>query len=599
VPLAGSRSRPPEGRGVVGQHNVNRWTLVLATAALAAGVAVAWTMLTNEVRRWSGLDVTRILVIGWSFVAAGLVAWRLRPENSTGPAMVVTGFLRFGAALEAAQQPVLFAVGHALEVTYLAGVVYVVLAFPSGRLGSRLDRWLFALTILAVGPLDVGRLVFGAHDPHACVGCPTRILIEAVDSPGIAHSLELALFAVGAIVAASCVAVLLQRWRGASPRLRFAIAPVLWAGAAAFIAVILMVTNHYLDEPAAGAPHILLDIVIASFAFALLLGIGRTQLARSAVADLVIELGNTSGPGELRSALSRALRDPSLDIAYWLPDAERYVDAEGHPMELPEEADRRSVTFVRRDDRTIAALVHDPALDEDPALVDSAGAAAGLALENERLQAELRARLEELTASRTRIVEAAQAERRRIERDLHDGTQQRLVSVAMTLGLADARLLADPESAQTVLRDARARLSEALEGLRQLSHGIHPGILTERGLGPALDELAASSHLSIELTTSLRERLPERAEIAAYFFVSEALTNVAKYAPASKVWVCVDRADARALVRVADEGPGGADPSRGSGLRGLRDRIEALGGRFSCTSLPGQGTVLEAEIPCG
>jgi signal transduction histidine kinase len=227
------------------------------------------------------------------------------------------------------------------------------------------------------------------------------------------------------------------------------------------------------------------------------------------------------------------------------------------------------------------------------------GAAAALALENERLQAELRAHLEELTASRTRILEAAQAERRRIERDLHDGTQQRLVSVAMTLGLADSRLSVDPESAQTILRDARAGISEALEDLRQLSRGIHPGILTERGLGPALDELTRSSHLPVELTVSLPERLPDRVEIAAYFFVSEALTNVAKYADATTVRVCVERVDDRAVIRVADDGAGGADPSRGSGLRGLRDRVEALGGRFSLTGPPEKGTVVAAEIPCG
>lgn len=579
------------------EEDLGRRTVVLAVAALTTGVAVAWIMLSNDVRRRSGLDVTLVLVIGWSFVAAGLVGWRLRPENRIGPAMVVTGFLRFGAALEASQDPLMFAIGHSLEVTYLAGVIFVVLAFPSGRLESRLHRWLFALTIFAVGPLDMGRLVFGAHDPTACVGCPTRIMLEVVDSPGVARSLELALFGVGAFVAASSVAVLLQRWRGASPRLRFAIAPVLWAGTAAFIAVFLMVANHYLDEPTGGAPHDLLDVVTASLAFAFLIGLGRTRLAWSGVADLVVELGNTPGPGELRTALGRALRDPSLRIVYWLPDAERYVDADGTPVDLPEEDGETSVTVVRRDERTIAALLHDPALREEQGLVESVCAAAALALENERLQAELRAHLEELTASRTRIVEAAQAERRRIERDLHDGTQQRLVSVAMTLGLAESRL-SDPESAQTVLRDARTGLSEALEDLRQLSHGIYPGILTERGLGPALDELATSSHLPVELTVSLAERLSDRVETAAYFFVSEALTNVAKHARATNVQVRVERTDDRAVIRVADDGAGGADPNHGSGFRGLRDRVEGLGGRFSFTSPQGKGTVVAAEIPC-
>jgi signal transduction histidine kinase len=555
-------------------------------------------MFANEVREASSLDVTLVLVVGWSFVAAGLVAWRLRPENRIGPAMVVTGFLRLAAALAQSQNLLLFAGGHALETAYLAGVIYVVLAFPSGRLENSLHRWLFGLAIFAVGPLDVARLVLGGHDPQSCVGCPTTMLIEVVNSPGIAGALAVALYGLGAFVAASALAVLLRRWRRASPRLRYAIAPVLWAGAAGFVAVFLMVTNHFLEEPAGEAPHVLLDVVTASIAFAFLIGLGRIRLARSAVADLVIELGNTPGPGELRTALARTLRDPSLVIAYWLPDAERYVDADGHPVVLPVEDHERSVTIVHRDGHTIAALLHDPALREDEQLVESVCAAAGLAMENERLQAQLRARLEELTASRTRIVEATQAERRRIERDLHDGSQQQLVSVAMTLGLADSRFLAEPESAQTFLREARTGLSEALEDLRELSRGIYPGILTERGLAPALDELAARGHLPVELVVSLPERLPERVETAAYFTVSEALTNVAKYAHATNVGVRVERVDGRAVIQVRDDGTGGADPSRGSGLRGLRDRVEALGGHLTLQSPPGKGTVVEAEIPC-
>ena len=577
---------------------MGRRTIIVAAASLTMGVGVAWVMFANEVRTASVLDVVLVLVVGWSFIGAGLLAWQLKPGNNIGTAMVVTGFLRFAAALDQSQNLLLFAGGHALEVAYLAGVIYVVLAFPHGRLENTFHRWLFGLAIFAVGPLDIARLVFGGHDPEDCVGCPPTLVIEVTNAPGIVRVLELALFGLGAVVAVSAFAVLLRRWRRASPRLRFAIAPVLWVGAASFVAVFLMVANHFLEEPTGDAPHVLLDVVVASVAFAFLVGLGRTRLARSAVADLVIELGNTPGPGELRAALARALRDPSVAIAYWLPDDQRYVDADGRPVVLPDN-DERSVTIVQREDHTIAALVHDPALREDEQLVESVCAAAGLAMENERLQAELRARLQELSASRTRIVEATQAERRRIERDLHDGSQQRLVSVAMTLGLADSKIASDPDRAQTFLREARTDLSEALEDLRELSSGIYPGILTERGLVPALDELAARCHLPVELDVSLPERLPDGVETAAYFVVSELLTNVAKHAPASNVRVRVELVDERVVIQVRDDGPGGADPSRGSGLRGLRDRIEALGGRFTLESPPGAGTVVEAEIPCG
>jgi signal transduction histidine kinase len=246
----------------------------------------------------------------------------------------------------------------------------------------------------------------------------------------------------------------------------------------------------------------------------------------------------------------------------------------------------------------VAALVHDASLRDDPELIEAVCAAAGLALENERLQAELRAHLDELRASRARIVEAADAERRRLERDLHDSTQQRLVSVSMALGLAESKLASDPEGSRRILDETRKTLATALQELRELSQGIHPAILTERGLGPALQELAYSAPVPIELSLPFEERLPQPVEAAAYYLVAEGLTNAAKYASASAVSVSVHQRNGRALVEVRDDGVGGANPARGTGLRGLADRVEALGGKLSVESPPGGGTQLRAEIPC-
>jgi signal transduction histidine kinase len=195
-------------------------------------------------------------------------------------------------------------------------------------------------------------------------------------------------------------------------------------------------------------------------------------------------------------------------------------------------------------------------------------------------------------------VQAAEAERRRIERNLHDGTQQRLVSISMALGLAESKLSTDPEAARPVIAEARQALSAALTELRELSQGIHPGILTERGLGPALVELTYSAVTPVELEVGLEERLPEQVEATAYYVVSESLANVAKHAGATAVKVQVGREDGRAFVEIADDGVGGADGRRGSGLSGLRDRVEALGGRFALVSPPGRGTIIRAEIPC-
>jgi signal transduction histidine kinase len=271
-------------------------------------------------------------------------------------------------------------------------------------------------------------------------------------------------------------------------------------------------------------------------------------------------------------------------------------------VRLPADDPARSVTIVERDGRPVAALLHDPVLKESAELVESVCAAASLALENERLQAELRARLVELQASRARLVGATDAERRRIERDLHDGTQQRLVSIAMSLGLLESKLPAheaDAREAESLLRETREALAVALEELRELTHGINPPLLVERGLSAALDELGRRASLPTHLRLEVERRLPDEVESAAYFVASEALTNAAKHSHASEVRVAAWCAEGSLIVEVADDGIGGAGTEGGSGLRGLADRVEALGGRFTVSSPPGRGTTLRAEIPCG
>ena len=257
----------------------------------------------------------------------------------------------------------------------------------------------------------------------------------------------------------------------------------------------------------------------------------------------------------------------------------------------------RAVTRVEREGRAVGAIVHDRALCDDPDLVGSVAAAAGLSIENERLQAQLRARVEELRASRARIVEAGTAERRRLERNLHDGAQQRLVALSLTMRLAQGKLRKDPDTAEQLLTGAQEELSRALEELRELARGIHPAVLSDRGLEPALEALAGRSPVPVQLDGTPRERLPPAVEAAAYFVVAEALTNVVKYANASQARVQVSRLNGHAVVEVADDGVGGADPDRGSGLRGLADRISALDGTLELRSPEGAGTLLRAEIP--
>jgi len=569
---------------------MTRTRIALTLVALAAGIVVV--LVVAHEGSGSTLDAILGVGIGWSFVASGLVAWARRPANSIGLVMVLAGFLRLGAEFcTGSEQPVLYPVGHLLHDGFWIAVAYVLLAFPSGRLDSALSRWILAGAGLVL-PLDLAWLLLGGD------GEPRNALAVA-QAWEAARAVQRAETGLVLLLVALLIVVLARRWGRASPRLRVAIAPVLWAGAAGFGFLLLTLADDTVGNPLGDIPMALLDLVLAGVAVGFLVGLLRARLARAAVAELVVELGETAAPGDLRDALARALRDPSLALAYWLPDGNRYVDVDGRPFELPADSECRAVSVAERDGRKIAALVHDPALGEEPQLVQSVCAAAALALENERLQAELRARLEELRASRARIVDAADQARRRIERNLHDGTQQRLVSISMALGLAQAKLQSDPAAAGAVFGEARQGLSTALEELRELSHGIHPAILTERGLIAALDELTLRAAIPVELAVADTDRLPEQVEAAAYYVVSEALANVAKHAHATIARVRVQPAGGKVVIEVADDGIGGADASRGSGLRGLTDRVEALGGRLWLSTPPGQGTIVSAEIPCG
>jgi len=338
-------------------------------------------------------------------------------------------------------------------------------------------------------------------------------------------------------------------------------------------------------------------LVLATVPIIFLIGVLRARLARSAIGDLLVDLREPAEPGALRDALARALRDPTLELAYWVPEYGTYVGSGGEPVELPAEDSGRVSTFVERGATRVAALVHDASLRDEPQLIGAVTSAAGIALENERLQADLRARLSDLRASRARIVEAGDAARRKLERDLHDGAQQRLVSLSILLRLVAAKLPKDgPE--KELLTTARDELNASLEELRSIAQGIHPAVLSDHGLSVALESLAARAPVRVALNVALDGRLPEPIEVAAYYLVAEGLTNIAKYAEAESATIDVARENGTLVVEVADDGKGGADPANGSGLRGLADRVEALDGRLRVWSPGSGGTRLRAEIPC-
>ena len=543
-------------------------------------------------------------VIGWSFIGTGLFAWWRRPDNAFGALMTAVGFVWALGALTASDVPGLFIIGILFSPLAYALLLHMLVAFPSGRLESRAGRILVGIAYFDTTVMQALAVLFHetAHKADYCASdCPANPLLIS-DQPGFSDAV-FSLQAIIGVVGLSSIAVLLvRRWRRASPTYRRAIAPVLLAGAvtALLLGVSLFAdVSGFPDDEVEDVVDILGLLALASVPFAFLAGLLRSRLSRAAaVSDLVARLGEANHREGLRDALAEALGDPTLSLAYWVPEQGRYVDAAGHAVDLPQGDGGPGCTPVQHEGRPVAMICHDRSLDSEPELVAAVGAAASLALENERLNAELRARVEELRASRTRIVQAADDERRRLERDLHDGAQQRLVSLALNLRLASTKLDADPAAAKELLSESAAELGEATTELRELARGLHPAVSSDRGLRPALEALAGRAPVPVELAEPPEERLPRAVESASYFVVAEALTNVARYAQASHAEVSISRENGRVEVEIRDDGVGGADPSTGSGLRGLADRVAALDGRLEVISPRGEGTVVRAVIPC-
>jgi signal transduction histidine kinase len=581
--------------------SLNRALLAIAFAAVVAGAAASALIASSDHTPKPAAGIVIGLVITWSFIGTGLYAWWRRPANRFGALMTAVGFTFMLGALTASDDSVVFTIGVLLSSLYFVVFAHMVLAYPDGRLERPWHARLLAAgyALALIGPLP--QLLWGFTDrmTDSCPDCPeSALLIERNDT--LRDVFNGAISIIGVALVAVILVILVRRWRAATPLQQRALAPVLWSG----IAMLVLLATA-LGTDAAGISRLtdvigwLSLLVFASVPWVFLIGLVRSRVARAgAVSELLLRLGEAPGTGSLRARLADALGDRSLQLVFWLEDKRCWVDAEGRRVELPaDHGTARAWTAVELEGRRVGAIVHDLTLSEDPELLRSLAAAAGLAMENERLQAQLRARVEELRTSRARIVEAGTHERRRLERNLHDGAQQRLVALSLTLRLAQGKVHKDPEKADELLAAAQDELTLALGELRELARGIHPAVLSDRGLGAALEALVGRAPITVDLAELPGDRLPEAIEAAAYFVVAEALTNVVKYAHASQATVRVTRRNGHAVVEVADDGIGGADPDRGSGLRGLADRVSALDGRMSLDSPAGAGTRLRAEIP--
>ncbi|MQA74654.1 MAG: histidine kinase [Solirubrobacterales bacterium] len=526
-----------------------------------------------------------------------MLAWLRRPENRFGALMVALGFSYCISGLIVTTESWPFIAGlHLIALPY-AILFHILLAFPSGRLATRANRALAAAAYLTA---TVGWWACMLVQDTTRLGLPANPLLVA-DEPDLFSTLAKVRLGIVAALIVLLGLVLARRWHRSTRSRRRALTPVYLTGG-----LVLALYGAWAVLGVAGVSADAQEtlerarvIALATVPFAFLAGLLRSRVAgAAALTELVARLGDGRRRGALRDALADALGDPALELAYWLPERERWIDAAGAPFALPGPGSGRTCTPVEREGRPVAMLVHDPSPAADGELVGAVGAAAGLALENERLDAELRANLTELRASRARIVESADAARRGIERDLHDGAQQQLVALALALRTARSRVEQDPTAAAELLDAAEADLEAALRELRELARGIHPAVLSDRGLASALEALARRTPVPVEIAAAPAERLPEPIEAAAYFVVAEAITNVVRYAQATSARVEVARDGEHLVVRVADDGIGGADPGNGSGLRGLADRVAALDGRLDLQSAPGRGTTVRALIPC-
>lgn len=510
----------------------------------AGGVVAAWWSVRN------GIDAAPAVgdaLVGVVLLAVAVAAAGLRPDSRVGVLAGVAGITWFAGYLV-----------PELQLVHRGALVHLLLSYPTGRL-----PWWPAR--IAVAASYVAGLVAPAL-PGESVSLSTAVLVAVVAVAG--H----------------------LRRSGAARR----------AGAPA-----LAVTLLFTATIAAGGVGRLAGwqvdravlwvyfAVVAVGAVLLLIDLRRGQWADAVVAGLVVDLAAQPGTGTLTGHLRMALGDPSLTVGVWSTDSDGYVDEAGGVVRTDVSGADRAVTFLTEEDAPLAVLVHDATVLHDPALVESVAAAARLAISNARLEADARSRLDDLARSRRRIVAAGDVQRRRLARDLADGVQRHLAAAAAGLRSVHERVA---EVDRPAVGELESELDDAAAELADLARGIHPRVLGDSGFAAALESLRARAPVPVDIVAT-ELRLSEQVELTAYYVCAEALANVAKHAAATRVRIVVTQRPGEVVLTVADDGRGGADPGRGTGLAGLDDRVTAIGGRLRFTSVPGEGTRLTATFP--
>ena len=588
------------------------------TMPVVALVSVAWLFVSvSAMASWGRATTWELLVIVWlaglSWFVAGMTVWLRRPGTAFGPLMVLVGFVGFNFTFlpNGSEWVALYSVLS--ENLSIALIVLLILSYPTGRIERSYERWGAAAVIgyvLVYPVLDTLALPY-AYLWFTCNVCEEPVGVynplSTLESPDLSHLIMNAIHIMTPSMFLFAFGLVVVRFVRATSAARKALAPIWIASALAALSVVVhrgesgdFVFGTFFGDQASTFDHILLiamePVLVALIPLAFLGGIFQVGRLRGPVGQLVDDLESVPEAGALERRIARALGDPTARVYYRIEGAEAYTDSFGNPVGADWLAAQASTPLEHRG-TALGVLVHDPGLLAQPELVHSVCAAASLALANERLRAEVQAHLAEVESSRTRIVQAADAERRRIERNLHDGAQQRLVALRLGLRLNAQQLRARDETAAEQFERSARELDEAIAELRELAHGIHPAILTDEGLTAATEVLLERTRLLADFRNSLPSRPPPTVEAAAYYVVAEALSNVAKHANASMLRLNLEHEEGMLVVSIVDNGVGGADMKRGSGLEGLSDRVAAVGGRLEVTSPSHGGTTIRATFP--
>jgi signal transduction histidine kinase len=573
---------------------MNRWlrAALIAGATVAVGCFVWSSWLPNS--QYAPVEVS-FAVVGLSFMVAGIAAWQRWPASRLGLLFTIAGYLYLVPyILVNLANPAAWTIGNLSEGISGAALAHLGLAWPGGRLRSRFECGVVVANYVQNIAFNTAATMFWNPAFSGCnASCPANVLLIGNGSRPTLNTLDTTEALVGLVITGIVLTLIVRHWRSARGWSRRAMIPLLWIAPAVGAENIL---TGNLFHFSALVTYALLPLVLLAGPALFVISTVRARTAGGALGTAIVDLEPGAPPTRLRDALARALGDSTLQLAFRLPDGAGYLDTTGQVVDPARPGPGRAVTPVT--EASGAVLVHDGGLEQEPQLIRLTAAAASMALEHTRLQAEVQAQLEQVRASRARIVEAGDAERRRLERDLHDGAQQRLVTLSLALGMArDRAAEADPELG-SLIESASKEAREALTELRELARGIHPAVLTETGLTGAVQALVERSPVATTITAVPDGRFPAAIEATAYFVVSEALANVAKHARADGAQVMIRKFPGRLLVEVSDDGTGGARSEGGSGLRGLADRVASVGGVLRVDSPSGGGTRLEADIPC-